>query len=530
MSHGAPQSNGLEWLEAVWSRRKWLALVAFSIPFTSTVSVVTFLPNVYRSSATVLIEREQVPEAFVRPTVTSEVETRLSTISEQILSRARLQALIIRYGLYADPRKRVPHEEVIEWMRRDIEIEARGGSDARFRDRGGMIAFSVAYRGGDPRTVAEVANTLASSYVEENVRARQRQAVDTSEILKAKLEETRGRLEQHERHLREFKARPSAELPQNLDVNLGIRERLRMQLQGNADSQAQARQRREALAQQDERDESASAPGGGAVPPDPSVARLLHLRQELAQLRARYTDEHPNVRVAQAEIARMEQVAGQTRSMADRPPTPPAVPGAGARTKEALAAIDSEMRILSAEEAHLRAALARFQPLVGGTRGREPELREVSRDYQSTLELHATLLKRYEEAQLAESMEERKKAEQFRILNPAIVSALPIAPKRGKLMLLGLVLSSALAAAAVLAREALDRSFDSADELRAVTGPVPLVTIPKISTPLDVQRERRRRRVALTATLLMLGGIVGAAYYVAHGNEQLVSVLARGRT
>ena len=104
---GEPRKRSqLDTLLAVWSRRKWLAMLAFVIPTAAGLGLITFLPNLYRSTATVLVDRQQVPEAFVRSTVTSALETRLHTISQEVLSRSRLEALINRFDLYVELRKR----------------------------------------------------------------------------------------------------------------------------------------------------------------------------------------------------------------------------------------------------------------------------------------------------------------------------------------------------------------------------------------------------------------------------------------
>src|SRR5881628_67310 len=121
-AEAARKGAGVELATAIWSRRKWLAILTFAAPVSVTVGLVTALPNLYQATATVLVDRQQVPETFVQPTVTSALETRLQTISQEILSRSRLEALMNRFGLYADLRKRVPSEEVIERMRRDIKL------------------------------------------------------------------------------------------------------------------------------------------------------------------------------------------------------------------------------------------------------------------------------------------------------------------------------------------------------------------------------------------------------------------------
>ncbi len=70
MEDATKKGVSLELIRAVWSRRKWLAILVFAVPFAAT-GVILSLPSLYRSTATVLVERQQVPEAFVRPTVTS---------------------------------------------------------------------------------------------------------------------------------------------------------------------------------------------------------------------------------------------------------------------------------------------------------------------------------------------------------------------------------------------------------------------------------------------------------------------------
>lgn len=173
----------LELAWGVWRRRKWLAIPVLVVPLTAAASVVAFAPNVYQSTATVLVDRQQVPETFVRPTVTSELEVRLRSISQEILSRSRLDATISRFGLYAKLRTEQPPEAIIERMRGDIRLDLTSSDPQR---RGSTIAFAITYRGPNPDTVAQVTNALAFSYVEENLKARERQASGTSQFLDRK--------------------------------------------------------------------------------------------------------------------------------------------------------------------------------------------------------------------------------------------------------------------------------------------------------------------------------------------------------
>ena len=518
----------VERLRAAWGRRKWLAVLVFAFPFAAAASMIVSLPTFYRSTALVLVERQQVPEAFVKPTVTSEIETRLQTISQEILSRSRLEALITQFGLYPRLRNQMPNEEVLERMRKDITLELKT-TDTKGRPSA-TTAFALSYRGPDPQMVALVTNTLASFYVEENLKVRERQATGTADFLKAQLAETRKRLDVLEARVSEFRRRYMGELPQQMPANMATLENLNTQLRLNNDNQIRAAERRDSLttllAEAASAPQAFGTPSGAPSAAEPGPARLARLRQELASALSRYTERHPTVVRLKAEIAATE-----------REPAEPTGDQAGAgyasnpyvlRLRETLSAADSEAKVLKNEAQHLRAAIAAYQARVENTPKREQEFQEVSRDYDTTKQLYESLVKRHEEAQLAESMEQRQKGEQFRILDPAVPSQTPAAPNRLKLLVVSLVLSIGLAGGALMVAEALDTSFHSANELREFSSVPVLVGISKIVTDADRQREQQRFRVAMAGAMLGLVLIAGASYLIAHGNEHLVQMLAGG--
>src|SRR5437660_5707569 len=233
MADRATRSSAFELTLEVWSRRKLLAIVVFVVILAAVGSLGSFLPDIYRSTATVLVERHQVPETFVRSSITGELETRLQTISQEILSRAKLEDLITRFALYAELRDRLPAEAVVEKMRRDIQLELKG-VEQQMSGRTATIAFNLSYRGRDPETVAKVTNTLASFYVEENSKARERQASQTAQFLKDQLADTKKRLDGQEARVRDFRTRHAGELPQQMTVNLANLERLQAELHLNS--------------------------------------------------------------------------------------------------------------------------------------------------------------------------------------------------------------------------------------------------------------------------------------------------------
>src|SRR5712691_8177232 len=523
-------SDTFDWLRAVLSRRKWLALLAFAVPLAIGLTVVAALPSVYRATVTVLVIRQEIPEKLVSTTVTSAVETRLKTISQEILSRPRLEALRERFGLYTDLQKRIPADQVIERMRSDIHLEIKG-MDTRSESQA-PVAFTLSYQGTAPKTVADVANTLASYYIEENVKARGLQASGTAEFLRAQLEQTKQRLDVLERNVSEFKRRHLGELPQQMEANLATLERLQMQLRLNADGQTRAQERRSFLSAQLSETGSLSfaGPGGGASgAPESGPARLARLQQTLAELRSRYSDKYPDVVQTQSEIAALMRELKDAKAKGGSEPASSVVSNtATSPLKGALTEAETELKVLRAEESHLRASIAAYQQRIEKIPEREQEYKELARDYETTRDVYQSLLKRYGDAQIAESMEQRQKSEQFRIIEAAAVPTQPIAGPL-KLFLIVFVVAIDLAAAAVIVAEKLDGSFHTIEQVRGRTSLPVLVSIPRIVTEADAARQRTRFRLATMATSIGLVALVAVSYFLAHGNEQLVGLLMKPR-
>jgi succinoglycan biosynthesis transport protein ExoP len=492
---------------AALRRRRWSALFAFVAALTAVISIVSFLPDVYGSSATVLIDRQQIPDELVRSTVTSGLEIRLHTISQEILSRSRLQALIERFDLYPELRRNASMEEVVERMRDDIRIELKGGAPRN--ERATTVAFTVSYIGRDAKKVALVANTLASFYIEENLKARERQAAGTADFLRVQLDNMKRTLEQQEQAVGQFKERHIGELPQQMEANLATLEQLNSQLRLNSDQQIQNAERRAAVQKQLEEAESSVNPGS----PRSAALRLEELQKQLTALRTRYSEKYPDVVRTKAEIAALEQQlqgTGPSEPSQVLPTSPQVV-----QLRAVLDELNARGRTLQAEANTLHTALGRYQSRVENVPRTEQEYQRLARDYDATKEQYHSLLMRQGEAEVAESMEQRQKGEQFRIIESAVVSEKPTAPNRGQLFLLGTLLALALAAGVVLAAEQLDTTFHTCADLRLHSRVPVLVSIPRVATAQD--RDERRRRVAITAAAaaVSLAAIVGASYLAA---------------
>jgi capsular polysaccharide biosynthesis protein len=159
-------------IRAIWRRRKWVIVMAFLLPASILISLIAAMPDLYRATATVLIEPSRLTETQAQQPPPGTVEARLEAINEKVLSRSRLQELIDKYDLYPDLRRDSPEESVIDRLRRDIRFD-RKDVDLSY-GRAGTVAFTLSYQGWDPRLSAQVANTLASYYVRENEKLRPR--------------------------------------------------------------------------------------------------------------------------------------------------------------------------------------------------------------------------------------------------------------------------------------------------------------------------------------------------------------------
>lgn len=518
MESGSPGPDGLDRLGEVWSRRKWLALAIFSLAAAAGVTVALSLPNIYSSTATVLVEQARAEAAGG-----DELESRLQLISQEILSRSRLEALIRGFGLYPRVVNRASMESVVGKMRRDIRTESKvqpqpGGL-------GATIAFAISYQGMDPEVVAKVANSLASFYLEEDRKIRERQASGAVRVLGAQLEDVKRSLQEQERALGDFQEQHMGELPQQAEANLANLERLNADLRTASDERIRALDRRNELLREVA---TAEAAGASAVAgPGPAAAKLTRKKEELAELSRRYRDKYPDVIRLKEEVATLEKEAQ---------PDPDAAAGAGggssrpaARLREAVAEVEAEIGGLRSDEARLRAEIAEHIRRLENAPRRQRDYQQVARDYQTTRDLYDSLRKRYEQAQLQEGDGGRPASSPFRILDPALPPTDPIAPNRLVLLFLALVGALGTAAAAVALAEQLDSSLHSVDDVRAFTRVPVVARIPLIVTAGDLRFRRRRFGLAVVGLLLGVGVVVHTVHSVARTNEGLVSMLARSR-
>jgi polysaccharide chain length determinant protein (PEP-CTERM system associated) len=509
-------------------RRRVLALGVFAAVLAAAASFALFLPDLFRATAIVLVDRP-VAEGFVRPTVAGELESRLHVIKQETLSRERMTGLIERFNLYPELRINGAIEPALERTRDDIQVEQTGPEQVSGRTK--TVAFRLHYAGRDRTTVAEVTNAIASFYVQQNDHIRSQEAAQTTQFLKGQLDEAKKQLDQEDQSVRSYNTRHVGQLPQQFELNLASLDRLNTQLRLNGERQLRAIEERARMADDAMILDSSTVPLTPSGEPDRVRERLEKLKSDLHTVETQFTSKHPDVQRLKDEIARIE------RSLTTEPePKTAAVAPAPSEAIEtvtrlrrsrriSITALDSELEKLKQEETRLRASIADVEGRLQSLPARQQELALVSRDRQSAKDLYDSLLKRYEEAQLVESMEADRQGERFRILEAAVAPEGPSAPNRPFILLLGLLAAIGLAGAAVVAAEQIDTSFHSLDELKSFTNIPVLATVPAIA---DGRGRVVWRAAFVSASILIVVGLSAtAAAMLARGNEDLVRLLVR---
>lgn len=523
-----PFANGItpDLVLDMLKRRLWLALAVFSLVIAGVTSVTISLPNMYTASASILVEGQQIPQEYVRTTVTMGLERRLQIISQEILSRTRIQQLVQQFNLYDNLREHgASEDEIVTAMRRDIgmQIKGRGGPG-----NDSTVVFEVSYTSLDPKQVMDVANTIASFYIEGNLKVREQQASGTLEFLRSELEKVETKLQEQEQQVVEYKKRYMGELPEQLAANLSTLAVLQRQMEILSDNLARARERQNLLTREAEVDIPLGAVGTSSIR-EPRLTPLESLKRQLAELKLRFSDKHPDVLRLKQQIMVLEEGAQKeterSQGSEELKSSPPVTKLSAAQVERA--SLDGEIKTLMNNLSEVQKDISQYKQRVENAPKREQELVSITRDYNSTKGLYESLLKRLEEAKLADSLEQRQKAERFRLLEPATYPQQPAGPGRRRLLLLGVVLSIGAAAASVLLRELLDTSVHRVEDLRTLTTVRILGAVPNIVTEADRLSIFRRRAVGSAAFVMTLLAVVSVSYRVAAGNEQFVRFLVQ---
>jgi len=479
--------NFLDYLKVIY-RRKWTFVLPIIIGTVIGVLVSMSLPDHYRSTTLILLEEQQVPEAYVTPTDRTTLGSRLSTLSEQIMSRTRLEKIIADFNLYqAEPEPGTINQAVVFLrgifygghtsgkeaalgrMREDIEVKVIDRGIIRRGSSDGGDAFSISYMGNDPYTTMQVTSTLASLFMEENLKLREQYVEGTSEFLDAELAKAKEALEAQERSLRGFKESNMGSLPEQLDANLRTLDRLQMEQQSANLSLRNLVDRKKILEEQ-----LGIAPTGSTM--SPKGAELEALREKLRELRSVYKDNYPDVIIAKNRIKELEEeLAGHKE---DKEAT---APGKGPVFSPELLNLNSQIEALSQREADIREQIRRYERRVEYTPANEQRLIDLNRDYDISLQNYKSLLEKKLNARLAENLEKRQKGERFRVVDPPNLPETPFWPNRRKVAATGTLLGTGVGFALIYLFEYFNPVFRKPEDIEELIGLPVLATIPAFS-------------------------------------------------
>jgi succinoglycan biosynthesis transport protein ExoP len=540
-------------LEAARRRRRPMIITALSC-LAITLLLVLFLPAYYRSSGIILIEQQELPAELVRSTVTSYADQRVQTISQRVMTTQNLLRIIERYDLYPNERQRDTREELIAKMRKDIKLDMISADVIDPRSgmpRAATIAFSVSYTSRSTDKAMRVANELTTLFLNENITERTRLAQDASTFLSDESNRVSGHIGELESKLAAFKEKNGDSLPELAQMNMTMLDRTEQELRQQEAHRMSLEQQRvylEAQLVQIKPNSAMTSDSGERIltPAD----RLKALRSQMASLRARYGNDHPDIARTQREIdglishegtggesaandlmrrlddARLRlaesskkyapehpdivrgqrEVASleadlakeQARPVSAAPVVQPDNP-AYIQLQAQLSATKNDIEGTESQVAQLKKQMNDYQRKISMSPQVEKEYRELARDYQNSQAKYQELRAKQMEAQVAQNLEADRKGERFTLIEPPMPPEEPVSPNRLLIWLIGIVMSAGLAVGCVALLESLDATVRNRKDLFELLAGAPIALVPVIGTSAEAGQVRTRVRYALGA-------------------------------
>lgn len=546
-------------------RRRILIFLLSSIPVFIIVAIIAFiLPPIYVSKSTILIESQQIPQEYVKSTVTGYIEERLQTITQRILSRSNLIKIINQFNLYSQMRKKYATEVIIDKMRKDINLEniKAGGR----RGQATTIAFTLSYEGKNPSIIQKVANVLASLYLEENLKKREAQATRTTDFLQEELDQIKEQINEYGSKITEFKKTHIGNLPEYSSINAQTMERLSRDLDQINMVLTTLKERKVYLegqiANADTLAPVIQEEQGKMVLGINPEERLKSLRLQLVSLKSSLSEKHPDIKKLKREISGLEIQVEEAKSSSEEakrfndlknqlitiksrlgsqhpdviklskevaalskeiekdktnktkydlayqnPQNP-----AHSNLKTQIDTINLEMGQLVDGKNRIKKKMIDYQKRIENAPLIEKEYESLMTDYKNAKQKYNEIMSKLMEAKVARGMEETQHGERFTIIEPAEKPGAPEKPDRRKIMLMGLFLSLGVGAGLAFVQENLDHSIKTVNELASLTDIPLLASISLIEREEEIKHKRKRIIIAVSSAV----GVAFVALIVVH--------------
>lgn len=562
-------------LDAVGLREKWRAywrrrgtfFAVVVILLAASIALALLLPPTYRSSATILIEQQEIPQDLVRSAITSFADQRVQVISQRVMTTQNLLSLIERYALYPEIRESKPREVLLQQMREDIALKMISADviDPRSgRPTQATIAFSISYQNRSPDLALKVANDLTSLYLNENLTSRAQMAEQTSAFFTEEAARQQARIVELDKALAEFKQKHQDRLPELSQLNMQVSDRTELELRDtenkidSLDSQRVLLQAQ--LAQINPTSQVFSDTGQRVMSAED---RLKALKSLLAGYKARYAPGHPDIVNAEREIAGLEkqvksddgtsdiarqldEAKAQLARASERyaPDHPDVVrltrvvgelqkavltqPEGGVDAQEKthadnpvyiqvkgqLDALIVDRKSAEVKRDELRAKLEDYDRRLAQAPAVERDYRALARDLDSAQLKYQQIRAKQGEVQVSQNLETERKGERFTMIEPPMNPEKPISPNRILILALGFVLSLGGGVGAVLLKDSLDPSIRGVSDMRRLLSVPPLAAIPRIVTRAEQKRRRRVVRYSWQGGVVVVLGLAALVHFL----------------
>jgi polysaccharide chain length determinant protein (PEP-CTERM system associated) len=474
---------GMDDVRRVIRKGWWIIPICVVVGAAVGLSVAAVLPKQYTSQTLVLVAKPTVPTEYVRPVVTEDLNRRLASMQEQILSRTRLEPVIEQFGLYHEDRNKVHVEELIDRLRKAIEISPLAPM-AGTEDRS-MPGFSVKVTFDNPQSAQQICTSITSMFMEQNASALEQQAVRTTSFLSDELNKAKAKLDEQDARLAQFKRQYMGSLPEEEQSNLGVLMSLNSQLEANSQALNRAQADKafgESLLDQQEANWKSSQTGPS---PETMENQLRVAQEQLTALETLYTAKHPDV------VKKRTQVEELKKRLAEEPEIstpakekrPPVEPAQIQQLRASLRQQDLNIADLTKRQTQIQDQIRVLQGRVQASPMVEQQLKEFMRNYQSAADFYNELLKNREHSAMATSLAHQQEGEQFRVLDPPSLPASPSFPKKinfvGDGSGAGLILSLAI----LYILMTMDKTLHTEKDVEACLKVPVLVGIPMLEIP-----------------------------------------------
>jgi polysaccharide biosynthesis transport protein len=541
-------------------RRKTASIIAFIVVLLVGILVAIFMPPTYLSSATILIEQQEIPEDLVRSTVTSYADQRIQVITQRTMTYANLSEIIKKYNLYEDDRKSDPMEKIILQMRDDIKtkiisadvLDPRSG-----RPTAATIAFGISFQNTSPDLAQKVTNEITSLFLSENLRTRKDMAALTEEFLGASAEEQRKRVVEIEQKLSDFKQVHSRELPEYTQLNLAALERAETEYREQLGRLDSLEERRIFLTGELARLGATRVISNGDLNSLSPEDKLQYLYNFSMQLRAQYADNHPDVirtnrsmddLVAQGvrirdrsfvrelirrkeeerrvlaekyapnhpDIIKLDTMLAELRSVKLTDPKRVQTESNNPdyiQLASQLQAIEQNIVAVKGIQANLAQKVAELQKSLSESPKVEQDYRVLLRDLETTTRNYKEFDAKQTQAKMAKMLEQEQKGERFTLIEPPLKPERPIKPNRTLIIIFSIIVALLASAGVIWLLEYLDRSIRGEQSLTKLLGFSPLVVVPHLPAVQQHDSYYPAKKVFIAASAVLIAVVSIHLFY-----------------